>query len=44
MMTREDWINLSNDQFIRLFKGSAVERKKYDPFMQNVTIVTKSDN
>jgi epoxyqueuosine reductase len=44
MMTREDWINLTNDQFIRLFKGSAVERKKYDPFMQNVTIVTKSDN
>ncbi|TAL81654.1 MAG: tRNA epoxyqueuosine(34) reductase QueG [Bacteroidetes bacterium] len=41
-MTKEDWVNLSRDQFKRLFKGSAIERKKYDPFMKNVTNVTKS--
>ena len=44
MMTREDWVNLSRDQFKRLFKGSAIERKKYGPFMRNVTNVTKFCN
>jgi len=42
MMTREDWIKLSRDDFKRLFRGSAIERRKYDPFMRNVTDVTKS--
>lgn len=42
MMTREDWINLSRDDFRRLFRGSAIERRKYDPFMRNVTDVIKS--
>ena len=42
MMTKEDWINLSREYFTRLFKGSALERRKYDPFMRNVTDVTKS--
>ena len=42
MMTKEDWINLSRDDFKRLFRGSAIERRKYDPFMRNVTDVTKS--
>ena len=41
MMTKEDWINLSKEQFKRLFKGSPIERRKYDPFMRNVTDVTK---
>ena len=41
-MTKEDWINLSKEQFKRLFKGSPIERRKYDPFMRNVTDVTKS--
>jgi epoxyqueuosine reductase len=43
-MTKEDWINLSSDQFDKLFKGSAIERRKYEPFMRNVTIVTKSNS
>lgn len=43
-MTKEDWINLSSDRFHRLFKGSAIERRKYEPFMRNVTIVTKSNS
>ena len=42
LMTRENWINFSPDQFKRLFKGSEIERKKYDPFMRNVINVTKS--
>lgn len=41
MMTKEDWINLSRDNFKRLFRGSAIERRKYDPFMRNVTDVIK---
>ncbi|MEI6047590.1 MAG: tRNA epoxyqueuosine(34) reductase QueG [Bacteroidota bacterium] len=41
MMTKEDWLNLSKDQFKRLFKGTAIERRKYEPFRQNVTNVTK---
>ena len=40
-MTREEWLNLSEDNFVRLFKGSEIARKKYGPFMKNVTIVTK---
>jgi epoxyqueuosine reductase len=42
MMTREEWLNLSRDDFKRLFRGSAIARRKYDPFMRNVTDVTKS--
>jgi epoxyqueuosine reductase len=41
-MTKEEWINLSREQFIRLFRGSAIERRKYEPFMRNVTDVTKT--
>jgi epoxyqueuosine reductase len=40
-MNREEWLNLSEENFIRLFKGSAIERRKYGPFMRNVTDVTK---
>jgi len=42
LMTKEDWLNLSKDKFKRLFKGTPIERRKYDPFMQNVTDVTRS--
>ena len=41
MMTKEDWLNLSRDNFKRLFKGTPIERRKYEPFMRNVTDVTK---
>jgi len=40
-MTREDWLNLSEEDFERLFKGTEIARKKYGPFMRNVTDVTK---
>jgi epoxyqueuosine reductase len=42
-MKREEWLNLTRDQFDKLFKRSPIERRKYEPFMRNVTIVTKSD-
>lgn len=41
-MTREEWLNLSEENFKRLFKKSAIDRRKYEPFMRNVTDVTKS--
>jgi len=41
-MKKEDWINLSEENFKRLFKGTVVERRKYEPFMRNVTDVTES--
>ena len=41
-LTREEWLNLSKDRFNRLFKGTPLERRKYEPFMRNVTDVTKS--
>lgn len=40
-MNREEWLNLSEENFNRLFKGSAIKRRKYEPFMRNVTNVTK---
>jgi epoxyqueuosine reductase len=42
LMKKEDWLNLSREKFKRLFKGTPVERRKYDPFLRNVTDVTKS--
>lgn len=42
-MTAEEWNNLSREKFKRLFKKSAIGRKKYDVFMKNVTNVTKKD-
>ena len=41
MMTKEDWLNLSRNNFKRLFKGTPLERRKYEPFMRNITDVTK---
>ena len=43
MMTSEDWINLTREQFNRLFKSSVIARRKYNKFMRNVTNVTKSN-
>ena len=43
-MTSEEWLNLTREQFNRLFKRSAIERRTYKRFIQNVTIVTKYNN
>jgi len=42
-MSPQEWISLSEEQFNNLFGTSAIARRKYEPFMRNVTIVTKSD-
>lgn len=41
-MTSQDWLNLSKEKFKQLFKRSPIGRKKYETFMENVVIVTKS--
>jgi epoxyqueuosine reductase len=43
-MTAEEWSALSRDRFKRLFRKTPVGRKKYDTFMENVALVTKSPN
>lgn len=43
-MTGEEWLSLTSEKFNRLFKNSPVERRKYEPFMKSVTIVTKSES
>lgn len=44
LMTAEDWGKLSREEFKRLFKGSVIARRKYEPFMRNVSIVINSGN
>ncbi len=39
-MNRNDWINLSPEDFKRLFNGTPIARRKYHPFMKNVAIAT----
>jgi|WetSurMetagenome_2_1015567.scaffolds.fasta_scaffold07572_3 epoxyqueuosine reductase len=41
-MSGPEWSKLTREQFGRLFKRSPIERRKYEPFMRNVTFVTKS--
>jgi epoxyqueuosine reductase len=43
-MTKNDWLNLSPEDFKRLFKGTPIARRKYSPFMQNVLIATNRGN
>jgi epoxyqueuosine reductase len=40
LMTAEDWQKLSKEQYRRLFKRSPVGRKKYETFMENVSLIT----
>lgn len=35
-LTREQWLNMSHEQFNTLFKDSPVKRTKYENFMENV--------
>ncbi len=41
-MTREEWLTLDNDRFNRLFRGTPVERVKYDRFKRNIEAVSKN--
>lgn len=42
-MTREKWLRLSEDDYRRLFKGSAVKRAKYTGLMRNINAVGKKE-
>ena len=35
-MTQEQWQNLTEDEYRKLFKGSAVKRAKYQGLMRNI--------
>lgn len=39
-MTSSEWINLTQDKFKRLFKGSAIERRKYKRFINTVISIS----
>jgi epoxyqueuosine reductase len=39
-MTADDWRNLTREQYKRLFRRSAIGRKKYETFMENLTNIT----
>lgn len=41
-MTREQWQALSEEDYRRLFKGSAVKRAKYEGLMRNINSVRQS--
>lgn len=43
-MTREQWVNLSEDDYRRLFKGSAVKRAKYSGLMRNIRAAEENSN
>ena len=40
-MTREQWQSLSEEDYRRIFKGSAVKRAKYEGLMRNIKKMTK---
>lgn len=42
-MTAMDWEELTRDRFRRMFRNSAIGRKKFEVLKQNVTNVTKSN-
>jgi epoxyqueuosine reductase len=43
-MSLDDWINLSKEQFLKLFKRTAIGRVKYEQLMRNIEAVIKSGN
>ena len=40
-MKREDWDSLTEEEYRKLFKGSAVKRVKYSGLMRNINAVNK---
>ena len=41
-MSRDDWEQLTIEDYRRLFKGSAVKRAKYEGLMRNIRAVSHS--
>ena len=42
-MTREKWRKLTEEEYRKLFKGSAIKRAKYAGLMRNIRAVEKND-
>jgi epoxyqueuosine reductase len=42
-MNTEEWLSLSGERFRRLFRHSAIARKKYDRFMKNVNDILREE-
>jgi len=40
-MTKEKWLHLTEEEYRRLFKGSAVKRAKYSGLMRNISAVSQ---
>ncbi len=40
-MTREKWNSLTKEEYLKLFKGSAVKRAKYEGLMRNIKAIQK---
>jgi epoxyqueuosine reductase len=40
-MTSEEWQHLTREKFNKLFRRSAIARRRYERFMKNIEIVTK---
>jgi epoxyqueuosine reductase len=41
-MTKEEWLSLDNDRFSTLFKGTPVERVKFERFKRNIEAISKN--
>lgn len=41
-MSREEWLSLTEEQYLRLFKNSAVERVKYSDLIRNIKAAVRS--
>ena len=42
LMTKEEWLSLDSSKFDTLFKGTPVERVKYERFKRNIEAVSKN--
>ncbi len=40
-MSKEEWHNLTIEEYQRLFKGSAVKRVKFEGLKRNITVKEK---
>jgi len=41
-MTKEEWLSLDKDKFDTLFKGTPVERVKFDRFKRNIAMIARN--
>jgi epoxyqueuosine reductase len=43
-LSREEWLKMNKEQYDRLFKGTAVERGKWDRISRNIASIARSGN